>query len=61
MTQPGHDIEHWLLGLRGGPLRVADQERKHPVPLVKRRREWPVWLCLAAVTVGFLTAVVIYR
>ena len=55
------DLVDWLRGLHGGPLRVADMERRQQLPAVRRGREWPVWLCLAVVTAGLLTAVVIYR
>ena len=55
------DLVDWLRGLHGGPLRVADMERRRQRVSVPRGREWPVWLCLAVVTAGLLTAVVVWR
>lgn len=60
-SRSGHDIEHWLPGLRGGPMRLQELARKHPFVAPPRQREWPVWLCLAVVTAGLLTAVIAWR
>lgn len=61
-TWPHREDDHvdWLRGLHGGPLRVQDRERRLQRATPKRRREWPVWLLLAACTAGLLTAVAVF-
>lgn len=55
------DIEGWTRGLRGGPLRVQDTERKRRRASFAASSDRWMWFTLAVVAAGFLSAVVMYR